>query len=333
MSKYIFDFIHGDIKFSPLMLKIIDTPEFQRMKYMSQLGSSRFVFPSANGDRFSHSLGVCYLAGYVGKHLQSLHPKIVSNRKIELLSIAGLIHDIGHGPFSHVFDYILEDSKNKLKKHEERSKWIFRYMVKKYNIPLKCEEVNYICEIIDPSEIFHEYCWDYQIISGIVDVDRLDYILRDSKNSGVHISLSKTQVERLIRMMSIVNNQIYFDPKAAHTIKNLLNSRKDMFQIVYRHKTAIAVDDMLKDTLKGVSFIEKYNLEKILTDIEKFLQLDDSLLRQIYYDTKVPINVKKIIDRIWKRDFYKIDKKYIYKKIKIDINFTKPVDKNLFKDF
>ena len=328
--KYLFDFIHGNVQVSSLMLKIIDTPEFQRLKYMSQIGSSRFVYPSANGDRFSHSLGVCHLTRKVCFHLKDNYPKLITDRKIELLCIAGLIHDIGHGPFSHVFDYIVKDKKSENKIHEKRSEWIFKFMVKKYNLPIHINEINFICEAINPTELFAEHSWEYQIISNTVDVDRLDYVLRDSKNSGIPVSLNVHQVERLIRMIKIIDNKIYFEPKAAFIIKSLLNARKDMFEIMYRHKTSVVVDEMLKDVIENIQHIEKYNLDIILNDVKKFLELDDSILRQIFYNPEVPFKVKQIINRIFMRDFYKLDKVYEYEKIKFNVNFTSNVDMKIF---
>lgn len=328
--KYFFDSLWGPIKVSPLMLKIIDTQEFQRLKYMTQLGSSRFVYPSANGDRFSHSLGVCYLTRKVCKHISKLYPDLMTSRKIELLCVASLIHDIGHGPFSHVFDYICENKDTPMKFHENRSKWIFKYMVKKYNIPINKNEILFICGVIDPHETLSKYNWDYQIISGTVDTDRLDYILRDSLNSGIPVSLNTHQVKMLIKMMKIKENCIVFDTKAVYIIKNLLNARKDMFEILYRHKTAVVVDDMLKDVILGVQELPEYNLDNILSNVEHFLMLDDSLLRQIYYNPKVNKCIKNIIDNIYTRNFYKQKSNYKYKKIDFNVKFIENVDKELF---
>ena len=104
-NKVIYDVIHGYVKISDLCLKIIDTPEFQRLRNLKQLGLTYLIFPSANHTRFEHSLGVSYLAGEMLKHLKNKQPELeITEREIELIKIAGLWHDLGHGPFSHFFD-------------------------------------------------------------------------------------------------------------------------------------------------------------------------------------------------------------------------------------
>ena len=110
--KTIFCPIHGHITITPLMQSVIDTPEFQRLRDLKQLGTTYFVFPSATHTRFEHSLGVSYLAGVMGESLQKNQPELeITDREIELLRVAGLIHDIGHGPFSHLYDdYIIEEN-------------------------------------------------------------------------------------------------------------------------------------------------------------------------------------------------------------------------------
>ena len=110
MSKIIFDIIHGFIEIDELALSIIDKPEFQRLKNIKQLGVVHHVFPSATHTRFEHSLGVYYLAGELLVNLKNNQPEInLSKREIQLVKIAGLCHDLGHGPFSHLIDnYILK---------------------------------------------------------------------------------------------------------------------------------------------------------------------------------------------------------------------------------
>lgn len=326
-EKWVYCNVWGDILITPLAQMFIDTPEFQRMRYMRQLGPSHFVYPSATSDRFTHCLGVGHLARRVCEHLQKLHPDIVSDRTIELITIAGFMHDIGHGPFSHAFDRIVSSSDSKLKVHEERSKEIVKYLVKKYSIPVEEHEVNFICETFDPTEENKKF-WYYQIISGTVDVDRLDYIIRDSKTTGIPVSINEGQIKRLIRFMSIKNNQLYFDPKSFSVIKGLLTARKDLYQSVYCHKTALAVESMLKDLFQSLSkLFPEYNMIEKLKDIEEFLKLDDSILRIIYNDNRTTIN-KYLINRIYTRHFYEVPFCYEYKKVKFNVNFITPIKKS-----
>ena len=115
MSKQIYDPVHGFITITPLMQNIIDTPEFQRLRDLKQLGAVHYVYPSATHTRFEHSLGVSHLAGIMAENLiqyaslhntpEEIYSEVINKEKtIELCRIAGLIHDIGHGPFSHLYD-------------------------------------------------------------------------------------------------------------------------------------------------------------------------------------------------------------------------------------
>ena len=130
-TKNIFDSVWGSCPISPLCQMFIDTYEFQRMRNMKQLGASYFVFSSASGNRFEHSIGVGHLAKLMAEKLRKEFPEIVSERFIEIIQIAGLCHDLGHGPFSHLFDEVVESHDTNNRIHENRSKCILSYMIEK----------------------------------------------------------------------------------------------------------------------------------------------------------------------------------------------------------
>ena len=133
--KQIYDPVHGFIPLSQLMVQIMDTPEFQRLRDLKQLGAAYFVFPSATHSRLEHSIGVSFLARETMISLQQRQPELnITARLIELVQIAGLIHDLGHGPYSHLYDdYVREPDEPE---HEERGCSIFKSMTTIYSLSL-----------------------------------------------------------------------------------------------------------------------------------------------------------------------------------------------------
>ena len=160
--KQIYDPVHGFIQLTPLMIKIIDTPEFQRLRDLKQLGATYLVFPSATHTRLEHSLGVAHLAGETMRALHAAQPELhITPRLIELVQIAGLIHDLGHGPFSHLYDHYVRPADQP--EHEERGCQMFSQMVTTYNLPLAPEEVTQIHRMICPKP---EDKWVYEIVAN-----------------------------------------------------------------------------------------------------------------------------------------------------------------------
>nr|XP_045726786.2 deoxynucleoside triphosphate triphosphohydrolase SAMHD1-like [Mirounga angustirostris] len=126
------DPIHGHIELHPLLIRIIDTPQFQRLRYIKQLGGSYYIFPGASHNRFEHSLGVGYLAGCLVRALREKQPELqISARDVLCVQIAGLCHDLGHGPFSHMFDgrFIPLARPNVKWTHEQGSVMMFEHLV------------------------------------------------------------------------------------------------------------------------------------------------------------------------------------------------------------
>ena len=194
----IYDSVHGYIDISEV-INIIDTPEFQRLRNIKQLGACNFVFPSAHGTRFEHSIGVFYLAERMINALRK-NTKYLNHtlRQLHLIKVAALIHDIGHGPFSHLWDEFCEKNNN-YESHEYRGIEIFRYMNKKYSLRYVEEEIALIGQMINPEPGFrqakHWDFWMYQIVankdSGL-DVDKMDYLIRDCAVVGLDINKENT---------------------------------------------------------------------------------------------------------------------------------------------
>lgn len=211
---YIRDPIYNEIGLSSLELDILDEPAVQRLRHINQLGPVSRVYPSATHTRFSHSLGVMNVAGKIGNKIG------LCDREITEARIAGLLHDVGHGPFSHTSELVSDEN---VFNHEDRSCEIARdicsdYPVNKENI------VNYIRGESTPS-----------IIAGTIDADRLDYILRDSLYTSLNHGV--IDVDSIIRFSCEIDGKLGFDVKAIPTLNDLLSARIRMRQVVYRYNT------------------------------------------------------------------------------------------------
>ena len=283
MSKqiYIYDPVHGFITVTPLMQKIIDTPEFQRLRDLKQLGAVHYVYPSATHTRFEHSLGVSHLAATMAANLLTYSNELNTpeevlnlekNRIIELCSIAGLIHDIGHGPYSHLYDtqVRLHDEPE----HEERGCEIFKIMVKKYKFQLSNNEVKIIINMVIPPND-RKRCWLYQIIANKecqIDVDKIDYIQRDCYHTGLKFGgewtrlLTHCQIQPLDYQLR-TEAQIVWPKKLEYEIFQLFATRYRLHKQVYNHHTVKAYEYYIVQILRQAKYQKT-----------KFLDMTDSLV-------------------------------------------------------
>lgn len=289
----IYDSVHGYIDISEV-IHIIDTPEFQRLRNIKQLGACNFVFPSAHGTRFEHSIGVFYLAdrmiNALGKNTKYLNHTL-SRRMLHLIKVAALIHDIGHGPFSHLWDNFCEKNNN-FESHEYRGIEIFRYMNRKYSLRYIEEEIALIGQMINPEPGFrqakHWDFWMYQIVankdSGL-DVDKMDYLIRDCAVVGLDIN--KENIYRVIDSAKVVDNTVAFPKKTftSLTIFNLFETRFKLHKALYQHHTVRGIelqiiDCFIKNAKEFGIFLTPGQFPK---HIEDFCSLDDSLIDRIQY--------------------------------------------------
>ena len=284
MSKQIYDPVHGFITVTPLMRKIIDTPEFQRLRDLKQLGAVHYVYPSATHTRFEHSLGVSHLAKIMASNLvnQMTHlntPKevigIEKNRIIELCSIAGLIHDIGHGPYSHLYDTQVRCHDEP--EHEERGCEIFKVMVEKYKFNLNKNEVRLIIDMIIPPAS-KKKCWLYQIIANKecqIDVDKIDYIQRDCYHTGLKFGgewtrlLTQALIRSNVTQGNLTDNidQIVWPKKLEYEIFQLFATRYRLHKQVYNHHTVKAYEYYIIQILRQAKYKKT-----------RFLDMTDSLV-------------------------------------------------------
>ena len=241
-NKTIIDPVFGFIKVPRgLLLDIVKHPLMQRLTRIKQLGMASVVYPGAQHTRFQHSLGAFHL---MSEAIVSLQQKgiFIFDSEAEAIQAAILMHDIGHGPFSHVLEHTLINGIS----HEEISllmmERINNDMQGRLTLAMKIFKDEY------PKRFLH------QLISSQLDMDRLDYLRRDSFFTGV--TEGNIGSARIIRMLNVVDDNLVIDQKGIYSIENYLTSRRLMYWQVYLHKTTVAYEKVLVNTLrraKGLS--------------------------------------------------------------------------------
>lgn len=234
--KIINDPVYGFISIkTPLIFDLIEHPYFQRLRYIKQVGMGHLVYPGALHTRFHHALGVMHLMQLAIEHLQSKGQEI-SAEEAEAACIAILLHDIGHGPFSHA----LEHSLVKGIAHEK----ISRLFIDKLNLEFN-GKLDLALQIFNnqyPKNFF------FQLICGQLDLDRLDYLNRDSFFSGV--TEGTVSSDRIIKLLNVKDGNLVVEEKGIYSVEKFLIARRLMYWQVYLHKTALAGEQLLVKILK-----------------------------------------------------------------------------------
>lgn len=240
-KKIVNDPIYGFVAIpSELIFDLIEHPYFQRLRRIKQLGLTDLIYPGAIHTRFNHGLGAMHL---MGKVLESLRLKGVeiNNGEYEASQIATLLHDIGHGPFSHALEETLLDQV----KHESLSFQFMKEMNKQFNGQL--DLTLQIFQNTYKRKFFH------QLVSSQLDADRLDYLRRDSFFTGV--SEGSIGVDRIVAMLNVKDDQLVVQEKGIYSIENFLNARRLMYWQVYLHKTAVSAERMLVNLINRAQYL------------------------------------------------------------------------------
>jgi len=266
--KYIRDPVHGYISITDVERHIIDTWPVQRLRGIKQLSIASIVYPGGEHTRFSHALGAMHVAGQIADSLKKSVE--ISDDERQLVRLAGLLHDIGHGPFSHSYEELL--AKKLEINHEQMGERVVR----------ESELADVLSDNgFKPAEIIElafgkesrgkRYL--HQITSSQVDADKLDFLVRDSYYTGVEYG--RIDISRLIQAMDVCDNDISIDLKALYALEAFIIARYEMFLAVYYHRAVRSAEILLQ---KAMEYADELIGLTDLDTIEKFLKLDDAYL-------------------------------------------------------
>jgi HD superfamily phosphohydrolase len=298
--KVIVDPIHGDIGLTKLETDLLNTPSFQRLRRIKQLGFASIVYPNANHTRFGHSLGALYIMGRVCTLFQN--KRKLKDDEVKILRIAALLHDIGHYPYSHLMEFlewdqyedtlIAEKNANSTPQSLEAIKPFEPYPKHEQLGSLIIEHRNDVKQLlenndINPAEISAIISGSHTALPNFLhyslDIDRIDYLMRDSLNTGV--PYGRIDGNYILNNLDITDNrEVVIKPKAKAAAEHLLVARYFMFKNVYFHKTIQAFEGMLRNFLMLLHREDKlYKSGKDIKDIvstnsEEFLRFDDSYI-------------------------------------------------------
>ena len=243
-----------------ILYDIISHPYFLRLQRIKQLGLSYLVYPGAVHNRFSHTLGATYLMGLAIDVLKCKNVEITDHEALSA-KIAILLHDIGHGPFSHSLEHTLITDIS----HEDISKIFMQKMNKEFGGALDTA-----IAIFENS--YHKH-FLHQLVSSQLDVDRLDYLARDSFFTGVSEGIIGT--ERIINMLNVIDDNLVVDEKGIYSIEKFIISRRLMYWQVYLHKTVVSADCIMITALKRAKYLLQNGHDiECSTPLKKFLAND-----------------------------------------------------------
>jgi HD superfamily phosphohydrolase len=287
------DPIHGYVYVTEAEKKLIDSFPVQRLHRLRQLAGAEYVYPGANHTRFEHSIGVMHLAGRLAE--TSYLSQYLSEDDVKKVRIAALLHDVGHGPFSHVFEHLLVKFLNKT--HEDLNIWI----VQKSELKDALSDLGY-----DPNELaklsvglLHKprRAFMDQIIRSAVDVDKLDFVVRDTYHTGAEYGY--VDVFRIIHMLDVLDENLAVDLGALSALESLILARIESFKSIYFHRVGRAAQIMLvaameeaKDELGLVNFQSP----------EEYLALNDYTMWTMLKNCK---KSKGIIEKLERRKLLK----------------------------
>jgi hypothetical protein len=309
--EFVKDPIYGYITLFEHEKEIIDTPSFQKLRRIKQLPSAHYIYPGATHTRFSHSLGVMHLSGlFIEQLLEPYKNEISENEFLRfffLVRLWGLTHDIGHGPFSHIFDkVVLEDMglnheymSSKIVQEDKDIAGIIDEKLKDYDINPKV-----LSEYLGKSreewteaktlgKTEHNEAAFYYILKGFYSTDIIDYLLRDNLYTGA--GYGNFDWQRLILSSHLVRNEIALEFKSRDTLDAFLLSRLFSFKTIYYHRWSRVVDHIIKDFLTKAK--EKIDFKKYANNVNEYGLLDEQSIFYIPELNEIPER-KMLMNRV-----------------------------------
>jgi hypothetical protein len=284
---YVRDPVLGSVKLSPLQEKLLKTVEVQRLSFIHQLGTTFQCYPGAHGMRLSHAIGVSHLAGRIARktlpELDGINDRQL-HHWIDLLESAGMLHDIGHMPWSHTLEPLYKELTGK-----NHMDLVADLITGRENLGIQgCGKISGILSQhgIDPGEVADLICSRFdgpaflqQMIFGEVDADMLDYLQRDFHFTGV--AFGHIEVDRIVSTMTVRDDHLVFQEKAIDAVRDFLHARMQMYSSVYLHKKTRIVDQMLLRAARR-SIVQ-------LGELEGFYRMtDDELLSMLANESSDP---------------------------------------------
>ncbi|XP_031564005.1 deoxynucleoside triphosphate triphosphohydrolase SAMHD1-like isoform X3 [Actinia tenebrosa] len=344
-AKIFNDSIHGYIEMHPLCVAIIDTEQFQRLRCIKQMGGTYFVYPGASHNRFEHSIGTSYLAGYFVESLRRKQGKEldIEEKDVLCVKIAGLCHDLGHGPFSHMFDNDFIPKVRPLLEwsHEVASEKMFDHLIESNGGVKKMFEKNelgdkdicFIKKLMTGETPKSEEEWKevgreknkprflFEIVANKIngiDVDKWDYFARDCKYLGIKSSFEHMRCLSLARVIKSGKKgeaEICYRDIAAGNIYDLFHTRLSIHKKACQHKTVNAIEMMITEALvkadphfkiKGENGREPSTISTAIDDMVAYTKLTDHVYYEILYSTKDELKeAREILQNIEQRKLYK----------------------------
>lgn len=295
------DHIYGPLEIPSYCWPIIDTEEFQRLRYLAQLGTVCYVYPGANHTRFEHSLGCCHLAVIFMEHFQKIQPELkITKTQIQAVVLAALCHNLGHAPFSQVFDTFAKEI-NPGWYNKNMSCKLLKYIVKEHKINIPDNVVDAACSFIlgEAHKDFPE--WQSQLVNNKCDIDvnKFDFLARDLIRT---VNIGKFEYDRLIFHCRVIDGKLAWRISEVPTIERLFYNRNDMHMRVYQHRVSQSVGCMIRDIFQILD--SKLHFEELMEEPSLFWKFDDRFLYRVERGDYGK-DAQDLAHRITIRDIYK----------------------------